>query len=1111
MRFDVLGPVEMRRADGAAVPVGGPRVRGLLALLLLGAGQVVRTERLIDGLYGDRPPRHATRALQSQVWRLRHALDGDAELEFHQSGYRLAVEPESVDAHRFEQLAAAGRRALDSGESARATEALDEALSLWHGAALSGVTDTPFLAAQAARLEELRFTALEDRADAELLAGRCHGLVAELRERICAGPLRERPRGQLMRALHASGRTAEALALYEETRRVLAAELGTEPGAELRAVHLAVLRDEPADTPPPVAPRAHGTPPPRSRPDPVPAAPGAPSAGARRPPAPTAPTAPTAPGPARRHRLPAPLTSFVGRDEPVRRLGDLLDEVRLVTLTGPGGSGKTRLAIETATRRDEDVYLVELAGQAPATDVPRAVLDALGIHDAPVLPVAPAGRRRAGSPVTERLVSALADRRSLLVLDNCEHVVEDVSRLAQELLDGCPGLTVLVTSREALGITGETLLAVTPLEVPPDDRGTDPERALRYAAVRLFSDRARAVRSGFALDADTVRPVLKICRALDGLPLAIELAAARLRSLPLGELAARLDDRFALLSRGSRTAPPRHRTLSAVVDWSWDLLDEEERILARRLSVFPAGATQAAAERVCGPFSGSTLDLLSSLSDKSFVTATGEAEPRYRMLETVRAYCARRLAEAGETEWIRRAHAAHVTEFAEAAAPHLRDAAQLDWLSRLTAVHDDIVAALHWSTRADPARALRLAAALWSYWWLRGPAGEGAERMRDVLVSAGTTPPPDLAAQYVICVAGTVLSMRPTPDLHSHLRAAVALGDGLDPDGAHPLVALIRPVVALATGDHDAELPPFPHTGRAEPNAPDGDPALRAAMHQLLGMLHQGRGRPDRAERWFTVALDGFRASGDRLGAIQVLPELARIAGWNGHHERAVAFVDEALALAVQLGSTTNEAYLLGRRAAERRSVGDLAGAETDSAAAGRLARAADAPELVAAAQHHAGETARLRGDHASARRALESALRGCGGTWLGEEIRVRTLTALGRVSQAEGDQGGARERHGRALDVVLVGWDLATIADTADGLAGVLVADSPVTAATVLGASTALRGVRATDQDTVLAVRDARRHLGARAFRQAYGAGSALSRQEGLALLARALSEIRE
>ncbi|RLP88737.1 BTAD domain-containing putative transcriptional regulator [Micromonospora sp. CV4] len=594
MRFRVLGPTRVLLADGREIPVGGPRVRALLALLLLDVGRVVSAERLIDGLYGEHPPRGAANALQSQVSRLRQALPAEHDpVEFHPAGYRLAVDPDDVDAYRFERLAEVGRRALAGGDWSRAVAVLREALDLWHGPALADVTGA---AAQAARLEELRLAAVEDRIEAELALGGHAALVAELRELVVAHPLRERSRGQLMRVLSALGRPAEALIEFEDARRTLAEQLGVDPSVELAAIHLAVLRGEER----PAAERA----------------------------------------------LPGQLTTFVGREEELKRVGALLAERRLVTLTGPGGAGKTRLAIEAAGRLDGEVHFVELAGLADGSDVPQAVLSALGLRDAGLRAPAEPGRQS-----TDRLVEALAERRLLLVLDNCEHVVADAARLAARLLGACPALRVLATSREPLGLAGEALCPLSGLTLPPPD--ASPLAASDYAAVSLFVQRATDVAPDFAVTPANVDVVLRICRTLDGLPLAIELAAARLRALSVAEVAARLDDRFRLLAMGSRAASPRHRTLRAVVEWSWDLLDDTERELARRLTVFAGGATLEAAERVSGLPTSGFVEALHGLVDKSFVEMAGS---RYRMLETVRAFCAERLAEAGEADQLRRAH-----------------------------------------------------------------------------------------------------------------------------------------------------------------------------------------------------------------------------------------------------------------------------------------------------------------------------------------------------------------------------------------------------------------------------------------------------------------------
>src|SRR5437763_3498216 len=619
MRFGVLGATAAWREDGAVVAVGGPRSRALLALLALDAGHFISPERLIDGMYGESPPDGAANALQSQVSRLRTALKEIAPVEFTPAGYRLAVDQDEVDLHRFTRLAREGRALLTAAEQPHAADVLAEPLGLWRGPAFADLEQPP---TQAVRLDELRADAAGDHIEARLALGRAEEVLSELHELIAEHPLRERSRAQLVRTLNAVGRTADALTAFEDARRILADELGADPGPELAEAHLAVLR---GDTERPSIPA-----------------------------------------------LPAQLTSFVGRGEELRRIPELLSRSRLVTLTGPGGTGKTRLAIETAAAEAGPVAFVGLAPH-DRTDVAGAVLAALGLRDGPM--------RGGPQDSVERLIAALKDQAALVVLDNCEHVVDTAAQLAERLLGACPGLRILATSREPLGITGEQLAPVPRLAVPPP--GTSAGQALEFPAVRLFADRAAASDPAFAVDETTIGDVQHICAALDGLPLALELAAARVRALPVGDIAVRLDDRFRLLGRGSRTAEERHRSLRGVVEWSWDLLDEDERQLARRLTVFAGGATLTTAAAVCGGD-----DLLPELADKSLVEAGGG---RFRMLETIRAFCAEQLAESGEAEEIHRAHAEFFLHYTEEADSKLLTSEQLGWLDRIDAEYENIL------------------------------------------------------------------------------------------------------------------------------------------------------------------------------------------------------------------------------------------------------------------------------------------------------------------------------------------------------------------------------------------------------------------------------------
>ncbi|MDG4787584.1 BTAD domain-containing putative transcriptional regulator [Micromonospora sp. WMMD1102] len=1134
MRFGILGATEVYADDGRPLVVGGPRLRALLVLLLLDAGRMVPTDRLLHGLYGAEAPGRAGNALQSQVSRLRQLLSGadrpEPLVEFHPAGYRIAVDPEDVDLHRFTRLVADGQRALAAGDRRHGIELLRAASGLWRGEALADVREAPFARAQAVRLDELRLAAVEDRVAAELDLAGAGPSVAELRELVAAYPLRERLRGQLMRALHAGGRRAEALAAYEEGRRLLAEELGTDPSAELAALHVAVLRDDPALLPPHPGPvdltpapppgmvdltpapppgmvdltpapppgMANLTPaPPLGPADDVPASSAGragavprPSAGptdaVSRPPA--GPVDAEVSGPV--GGLPGQLSSFVGREEELGRVGKLLGEARLVTLHGPGGAGKTRLAIEAAGRQPGEVFLVELAAVSAGADVASAVLAALNLRDAAL--------RAQGGPrdAADRLVSALADRDLLLVFDNCEHLVADAARLVARLLGVCPKVRVLATSREPLGLTGEALCPVSGLPLPP--AGTTAEAAGAYPAVRLFADRAADVSPGFTVGPDNLPAVLRICRTLDGLPLAIELAAARLRALPAAEVAARLDDRFRLLTRGSRIAQPRHQTLRAVVQWSWDLLDEAEQTLARRLTVFAGGAGLDAVERVCEPLGADLLDVLSSLVDKSLVEAGGG---RFRMLETVRAFGAERLAEAGEADRLRRAHAAYFLDLARTADQRLRGAEQLDWLRRLDADRDDLHVALRRAMSAgDDATALRLVAALSFYWWLRGLRGEGAALAARLVERLGGAPPPDLAEEYALCL------------LHASLG-----GYGCGPQGAGPAGTILwslgrpprQPFLLYLSGMANGPPPELLETVLATPEGwadlLGTDPWSRALGGLGLGMVWMFEGRYEAADAKLGEALAAFRALGERWGTILVLTLLTELA-YRRHDHRHTELVDEALRLADELGSTLDMAELIRTRGDGRLGVGDLVGAEEDYQRVLELALPAGAPELLAAAHLGLGEIARIQGDLDRARRLCEQALAECPTGWFGAEgVRLAALVAVGRILAATGDRAGARRRFRQVLGATVGVWELATLTTAVDGLVGPVLRDGDAErAGLLLGAVAVLRDDPGAEAaiDAAPVAEAVRARLGDPAYQRLRERGASLSSEQALALL---------
>ncbi|WP_405726210.1 tetratricopeptide repeat protein [Streptomyces sp. NBC_01537] len=1068
MRFGILGETRARLADGSPAAVGGPARRALLAMLLLEAGRIITVERLIDGLYGEDPPAGVANALQSQVSRLRSALR--VPIENHPAGYRLAIDAGDVDVHRFERLAAQGRDALAGGEPARAAGMLREALALWRGSALADVGYAPFAEPQVTRLEELRIAAVEDRIAAELAldAHRHLELVAELRELVVAYPLRERLRAQLMRALYSCGRQSEALQVYEEARRELAEALGADPGRELAEAHLAVLRGDPG----PVVSRETA--------------------------ASTDVSRETSPG---WHPLPAQLTSFVGRDGELARIGSLLGRVRLVTLLGPGGAGKTRTAVEAGARHPGEVCFVDLSALTDGGDVPQAVAWALGLRESGLRPAPGASGHDAAAPdPLARLLAALADRELLLVLDNCEHLVSDAARLAAGLLAGCARVRILATSREALGITGETLCPLEPLP--------------GVTAAQLFAERAAAVSPDFdpAAESEAVRV---ICAALDGMPLAIELAAARLRSLTATEIAARIsaDDRFRLLSRGSRTAQPRQQTLRGVVDWSWDLLADSERTVLRRASVFAGGWTLAAAEAVCADGDAveadEVLDLIDSLVEKSLVVAyrpdgpAGGGPLRYRLLETIRAYGGERLGEAAETEALRRAHAEYFIGLARSAERYMWRAEQVHWLRVLAADHDNLHAVLRRAAAAgDTGTALQVIAALSSYWLLRGLRYEGAASARQVLAALGAKAPEGLEEEYVLGVLAGVSDLPDSAMLAEHVAAAEVIVNGIGRiSRRYPALTVIWAPFAGVPEDTEgayALLDAF--------LAEEDDPWLRAlARIGACFQMWMVELDVDAAERECGEALTAFRRLGDRWGMITSLSVLSEAADHRGDAERAIAITDEALALADEMDAVQDTAELLSQRAAFLIRAGRHEEARADCLRAAELARRAGAPEFAARAHMVLAESARLRGDLPEAWRLGERALADCpAGYFSSNGTRVAVFGALIRTAVARGDAVAARAYYREAVvldharHLPLPG---AVAAETFAGLA--LLEGGPERAAELLGMCRTLRGSdRLSDSGAERTAAGALAALGTAAYEAAFERGSQLSREQALRAL---------
>ncbi|WP_026343933.1 BTAD domain-containing putative transcriptional regulator [Nocardia sp. BMG111209] len=1041
MQIGLLGPFEIRGEDGVLADVPGARLRGLLIALALEPGRAVPRATLVDWIWGDNPPADAANALQRLVSRLRKVLPAGV-IEGQADGYRLRVEPEDVDAVRFERLVA---RARDD-EDSRRLPLLREALGLWRGAPLQdvGLQESAAFDAAITRLEGLRLAATEDRFDAEIALGHGAGLVTELTDLVAAHPVRERLVGALMRALVASGRDTEALRVYERTREILADELGVDPSAELAELHVALLRGE-------LGRREEG----------------------------------------RRTNLRAELTSYIGKESDIAAVRELSAEHRLTTLIGPGGSGKTRLAAETARTLLDDLpdgaWMVELAALAPdagESGVAQATLAALGLRDALL------GTAAEGGPV-DRVVAAVRERAMVLVLDNCEHVIEAAAAFAHRVLGEGRRLRILATSREPLGITGEALWPVVPLTLPTADAG--PAEIESAAAVRLLRDRAAAVRSDLATDAAGLATLARVCRALDGMPLAIELAAARLRSMSLDQLADRLDDRFRLLTGGSRTALPRHRTLRAVIDWSWELLGEAERAVLRRLAVFTGGASLEAAERVCagdGVEAGEVLELLTALTEKSLVPAEGDRAPRYRMLGTIREYAAQRLSEAGETDRTRRAHLAYFTELVETADPHLRRAEQLDWLAVLAADHDNIAVAMRGALAAGvAAEAMRLAAAAGWYWWLGGHKAEGNESVLAAAALPGEVPDEIRAVVYAHAVQ--FVTSGPQSD---QFDAAEWIRRGYEASlrvsSRHPLLSFAAPLERMLHGP-DEILPAW------EALLSDPDPWVRALARLQFGKLRIQLGRGDAAaDTALATALTEFRAVGERWGISFARTELANRIAMRGDFTGACEHYEQAIAIVREIGAVEDVVPMRSRQAQLYWLAGDSAASAAALADARRCAADVSWPNVLAELALAEAELARWRGDADRAYRQLDIAA-----ALLGDEAGqpIGRATSHDLLGYLTGDLDAARAHRAAALAAATEAGHAPLIAKVLVGIADLaLRAEQDEQAVRLLGASAAVLGLPDRSLPDVARIEQTARHrLGDLRFTEAMRAGAQASGPE--------------
>ena len=825
MDFSILGPLRVVGAEGP-IELKAPKQRALLAMLLLAHREdAVSAERLIDVLWGENPPPTAAKALQVHVSQLRRTLGPGNPIVTRPSGYAIRLEDGELDLDRFERLVAEAR----SSPPEQAADKLRDALALFHGAPLADAPLEGIAASEPERLASLRLAAIEQRIEHDLALGRHNEVIAELESLVAANPYREHLQGQLMLALYRSGRQADALEAFRRARHALVEDLGLDPARELQRLEAAILTQDPELD---LAPAAAAPP-------------------------------PAAPPPRPPVGLPVPPNPLLGRDDDLDTAAALLAEphVRLLTLTGPGGIGKTRLSLELAQfaepRFADGARFVALGAVSDAERVLPTIAQALGAQDG------------------EAPEALLAGRELLLVLDNFEQVLAAAPELTR-LLSTAPASKLVVTSRAALRIQGEYELAVPPLRPSP--------------AAELFVGRARALDPRLELDEDDVATIERISTRLDGLPLAIELAAARTKVLSPAAILARLEHRLDLLSAGPRDAPARQQTLRAAIGWSYDLLEPADRELFAALGAFTGGWSLEMAEAVCGL---AALDGIANLVDQSLVTRSGT---RFSMLENVREYALERLAEAGETEAVRRRHA-HA--FADALADGERGLAGPEaafWLQHLDADRDNVRAAIdHSLSHDEPETALRICAGVYRYWIARGNLTEGRQFTNRALAGAVGDPEVRMSALNGAGVmAGEQGDFAAARARFDEMLALARDTGSLDREA---VVGSNLANLAIYEGDHAEAIRRYEQSAKILRDL--GDERSLSLVLQNLGLAHAGAGDRDRAIDYLRQSVTIARRAGDPVHLSSTLRSLGRLLV---QEEGGRSMLREALEIARDLG-----------------------------------------------------------------------------------------------------------------------------------------------------------------------------------------------------------------
>jgi predicted ATPase/DNA-binding SARP family transcriptional activator len=969
LEIRLLGPFEVI-AGGRRVDIPGSKRQALLAMLAFASGRVVVVDDLIDALWGADLPAAPRNAVQHHVARLRAAVGHEAVAG---SGDGYALRHATVDAVAFEELLAAAVTARRDGDPHAAAADAAAALGLWRGAPLQGLTYAPWFNAEARRLDALRLDAQEERFDAALALGEHREVVPELRAALDENPYRERLWGQLMLALYRSGRQADALDVFHEARRIFSDSLALEPGPELRALQEAILAHDPAIAAVPVVP-------------------------------------------VRRGNLPSPATSFIGREAELAQVAVELAEHRIVTLLGPPGVGKTRIALEAAGPLQhtisDGIWFVDLARAAEPSDVTRLLIRAVEAR---------------GGDRLARVVERLRDAEAVLLFDSCERLLAEVRRVVEEVLAGCPGVRVLATSREVLHVTGEVRVTVEPLPL----EGLDRVGNVDSPAVALFLERARAARPGFELDAESARQAAAIAGCVDGLPLAIELAAARVNVLGLAELLSLVERRVALFP--GQVASDAGGALRTLVEWSYDLLHADEKTLLQQVAVHRGGSSLpslvAAGERH-GLDEATVTLLLEALVDKSIITVSfPDGGARYTLLDTVRDYTLDRLQEAGGLAAARRTHAAYFAALAERAREELRVSGWLASMRRLELENDNFWAALTWARDApDPSVAVRLAAPLGWYFAVSERVSEGRRFLELALEVADEAVPVDLRAEALAALCYLAAEELDVDAASAAGEQALELARASTAPAALTMAQMTLAVAAARSGDLERSATLAEAARRGAVAAHDDWTAAASGLIRAQSAAAAGD-----VETVATMAADVIaHADAIAYDAFQVPGKL--LEGWVAAHRGD--------------RSAAEEAYLRTLDSAERSGLADhaafaFAGLGSSALAAGNPRRAeqllrqalaaAEAARAAWVAAHARGELGRVlaaAGDDATAERLYRTVL-----DWstaprphqgretlfiaLAGDPATTALRGLADLADAQGDAlaaGDLRRRAGLAL-----------------------------------------------------------------------------------------------